>query len=88
VSGSTSGLYFVDFRTGEWVLLLKDEQGPHTPITVTPDNRQVVYGTYDGLEVIDVETRRTRVLVPGPIKPGEGGGATVRFLDWISGAPR
>src|SRR5271169_1713130 len=61
---------WVDKDTGHRVWRLSDEPnsgGFYFNVNAyTPDHKQMIYTAPDGIHVLDMETRKTRLLVPNP----------------------
>ena len=74
---------WVDKDTGHRVWRLSDEPnsgGFYFNINAySPDQKQMIYTAPDGIHVLDLATRQTKLLVPNPPRPGSAGQA---------GAPR
>ncbi len=76
---------WVDKDTGHRVWRLSDEPnsgGFYFNINAyTPDQKQMVYTAPDGIHVLDLGTRQTRLLVPNPPRPAgaRGGGPGAGF---------
>jgi oligogalacturonide lyase len=74
---------WVDKDTGHRVWRLSDEPnsgGFYFNINdFTPDNKQMIYTAPDGIHVLDLATRQTRLLVANP--PGAGPGHTIHTME-------
>src|SRR5271170_2708897 len=61
---------WVDKDTGHRVWRISDEPnsgGFYFNVNAyTPDHKQMIYTAPDGIHVLDMETRKTRLLVPNP----------------------
>ena len=81
VKPSTSGLVppktWVDKDTGHRVWRVSDEPNSgafyFNVNAFTPDHKQMVYNSPEGIRVLDLATMKTRMLVPNPAPPGESG---------------
>src|SRR3974390_1262209 len=69
---------WVDKDTGHRVWRLSDEPnsgGFYFNINAyTPDNKQMIYTAPDGIHVMEMATRGTRLLVPNPPRPADARG--------------
>src|SRR5277367_112905 len=67
---------WVDKDTGHRVWRLSDEPnsgGFYFNINAyTPDGKQMIYTAPDGIHVLDMATRQTKLLVPNPPQPTNG----------------
>src|ERR1700678_2634470 len=73
---------WVDKDTGHRVWRLSDEAnsgGFYFNVNAyTPDGKQMIYTAPDGIHVMDMDTRKTRLLVPNP--PAGSGGSNPKAL--------
>ncbi len=72
-SGAVPPKSWVDKDTGHRVWRVSDEPNSgafyFNVNAFTPDNRQMVYNSPDGIRVLDLDTMTTRMLVPNPPAP-------------------
>jgi oligogalacturonide lyase len=77
--GATPPKTWVDKDTGHRVFRLTDEPnsgGFYFNVNAyTPDEKQMVYTAPDGIHVLDLATRQTRLLVPNPPSPASPAGS-------------
>ena len=77
-NGATPPKTWVDKDTGHRVWRLSDEPnsgGFYFNINAyTPDDRQMIYTAPDGIHVLDMATRQTKLLVPNPPRPADARG--------------
>ena len=70
---------WIDKDTGHRVFRLTNERGSSgfyfNVNAYTPDGKQMVYNAPDGIHVLDLGSRQTRLLVPNPPPTSEGGNA-------------
>jgi oligogalacturonide lyase len=80
--GPTPPKTWVDKDTGHRVWRLSDEPnsgGFYFNINAyTPDGKQMIYTAPDGIHVLDMDTRKSRLLVPNP--PAGSGGSNPKAL--------
>ena len=73
VSGAVPPKSWVDKDTGHRVWRVSDEPNSgafyFNVNAFTPDNKQMVYNSPDGIRVLDLATMTTRMLVPNPPAP-------------------
>lgn len=66
---------WVDKDTGHRVLRLSNEPNSggfyFNENAYTPDGKQMIYTAPDGIHVLDMETRKARLLVPNPPRPAD-----------------
>src|SRR5579864_5962730 len=76
---------WIDKDTGHRVIRLTNEPGSSAFYfnvnAYTPDGKQMVYNAPDGIHILDLATRQTRLLVPNPPRQASGtpgAGASLR----------
>jgi len=73
---------WIDKDTGHRVIRLSDEPNSSAFYfnvnEFTPDGKQMVYNAPDGIHVLDLETRKTRLLVANPPRPADAGPGAFR----------
>lgn len=66
---------WIDKDTGHRVIRLTDEPGSSgfyfNVNAYTPDGRQMVYNALDGIHVLDLVSRKTKLVVPNPPSPAD-----------------
>jgi oligogalacturonide lyase len=66
---------WVDKDTGHRIIRLTDEPGSSgfyfNVNAYTPDGKEMVYNSPDGIRVLDLASRKTRLLVPNPPRPAD-----------------
>lgn len=75
---------WVDKDTGHRVIRLTNEPGSSgfyfNVNAYTPDGKQMVYNAPDGIHVLDLATRKTRLLVPNPPRPTDVAPGTMQYF--------
>ena len=73
---------WVDKDTGHWVIRLTDEPGSSgfyfNVNAYTPDNKTMVFTAPDGIHVMDMASRKTRLLVANPPSTASSSPGTAR----------
>ena len=74
---------WIDKDTGHRVFRLSDEPGSSAFYfnvnAYSPDGRQMIYTAHDGIHVLELATRKTRLLVPIPPRPNGARPGTPAF---------
>jgi len=75
---------WIDKDTGHRVIRLTDEPGSSgfyfNVNAYTPDGRQMVYNAPDGIHVLDLVSRKTRLAVPNPPPPADAASGSFSYF--------
>ena len=78
---------WVDKDTGHRVIRLTNEPGSSgfyfNVNAYTPDSKQMVYSAPDGIHVLDLASRNTRLLVPNPPRPADAPAGSRGFRNGV-----